>query len=566
MAAAPARTFSLFSVEPLLLSASPTAAARNEHGGRPRGGSIRPLVAASKALLPISDFDLQQEGLTSIQKILQQRRSSAREMITTIDNLKRLCIDHYFEEEIESAMGACMDLIHSDDLFDATLALRLMREAGHDVSAADDVLRRFTDDTGEFKIALSNDIRGLLSLHDMSHLDMGDEASLNKAKEFTRKHLASAIRYLEPGLACYVRQSLDHPYHLSLMQYKARHHLSYLQTLPTRDTAMEELAISEFQLNKRLHQKEMQEVKGWWMDLGLFHEIPVVRDQVLKWYMWTTATFQGYSLSSFQKRKGSSLSRYRIETTKIIALIYVVDDIFDLVGTPQELSLFTEAIKIWNTEAADLLPSGIRSCYKTIYTSTNEIANMVEEEHGFNPVNHLKNSWAVLFDGFMIEARWLATDQVPTAEDYLRNGAVTSGVPLTLAHIFAMLGYDQSNEAAELADHIPSIISCPAKILRLWDDLGSAEDEAQEGLDGSYRDFYLMENPSCTQADAEEHMRGLIAREWEELNRECFSRRTFASRFTQVSLNAARMVGIMYSYDKDGRLLVLEDYARMLLL
>jgi (3S)-linalool synthase len=82
----------------------------------------------------------------------------------------------------------------------------------------------------------------------------------------------------------------------------------------------------------------------------------------------------------------------------------------------------------------------------------------------------------VLFDGFMVEASWLATDQVPTAEDYLRNGAVTSGVPLTFAHIFAMLGYDHSNEAAELSDHhIPPVISCPAKILRLWDDLGSAE-------------------------------------------------------------------------------------------
>jgi hypothetical protein len=77
-----------------------------------------------------------QEGLTSIRKILQQRRNSAREMISTIDNLKRLCIDHYFEEEIESAMGAaCVDLVRSDDLFEATLAFRLMREAGHDVSA-----------------------------------------------------------------------------------------------------------------------------------------------------------------------------------------------------------------------------------------------------------------------------------------------------------------------------------------------------------------------------------------------------------------------------------------------
>jgi len=85
--------------------------------------------------------------------------------------------------------------------------------------------------------------------------------------------------------------------------------------------------------------------------------------------------------------------------------------------------------------------------------------------------------WAALFDGFMVEARWLATDEAPTAEDYLRNGVVTSGVPLTFAHIFAMLGYDKSNEAgAKLADdHIPSVISCPAKILRLWDDLGSAE-------------------------------------------------------------------------------------------
>nr|CAB3445366.1 unnamed protein product [Digitaria exilis] len=548
MAAAPASSFSYSSVEPLLLSASPATAAVNEQQGRP-------LMAASKPLLH-SDFDLQ-ESLTEIQKILQQRRSSgSREIMAAIDDLKRLCIDHYFEEEIESAMGACMDLIHSDDLYDATLAFRLMREAGHHVSA-DDVLRRFTDDdTGEFKLALSKDIRGLLNLHDISHMDMGQEASLCKAKEFSSKHLASAIRYLEPGLARYVRQSLDHPYHLSLMPYKARHHLSYLQSLPNRDTAaMEELAIAEFQLNKCLHQKEMQEVKRWWMDLGLSDEIPVVRDQVVKWYMWPMTTLHG-----------PSLSRYRVETTKIISLVYVVDDIFDLVGTQEELSLFTEAIKMWNTAAADSLPSGMRSCYTAIYTTTNEITDLVEEVHGFNPVNHLRNSWEVLFNGFMVEARWLATDQVPTAEDYLTNGAITSGVPLTFAHIFAMLGYDHSNEDAELADSITSIISCPAKILRLWDDMGSAEDEAQEGLDGSYRDFYLMENPGCTPADAEEHMKRLIAREWEEFNRECFSRKTTSSMFTQACLNAARMVSVMYSYDKEQRLLVLEDYARMLLL
>ncbi|KAJ1277605.1 hypothetical protein BS78_04G016600 [Paspalum vaginatum] len=564
MSAAPARSFSSFfstvGVEPLLLPGASPAVAGN---GRPRGHSVGPSAVSGSKTLPRNndrDLDLQEEGLTTnVHKILHQRRhqkSGAREMMVTIDSLKRLCIDHYFEEEIQSAMDlACMDLLHSDDLLDATLSFRLMREAGHHVSA-DDVLRRFTDGAGEFKLALSKDIRGLLSLHDMSHLDIGGEPLLHKAKEFSSKHLASAIRYLEPGLASYVRQSLDHPYHLSLMQYKARHHLSYLQTLPNRDTtAMEELAVAEFQLNKLLHQKEMQEVTRWWMDLGLAQEMPVVRDQVMKWYMWSMTALQG-----------SSFSRYRVEITKIISLVYVVDDIFDLIGTPEELSLFAEAIKIWNSSPDGSLPSCMRSCYKAIHTTTNDIAAMTEKEHGLNPINHLRKAWAVLFDGFMVEAKWLATDHIPTTEEYLRNGIITSGVPLTFAHIFVLLGnnIDQSLEA--VIDHMPPIVSCPAKILRLWDDLGSAEDEAQEGLDGSYRDFYLMENPRCSPGDAEAHMRSLIAREWEELNRECFCKKTFSSSIRQVCLNAARMISVMYSYDKEQRLVALEEYARMLLL
>ena len=40
------------------------------------------------------------------------------------------------------------------------------------------------------------------------------------------------------------------------------------------------------------------------------------------------------------------MSRNRIEITKIISLVYVVDDIFDLVGTLEELSLLTKAIKM----------------------------------------------------------------------------------------------------------------------------------------------------------------------------------------------------------------------------
>ena len=71
------------------------------------------------------------------------------------------------------------------------------------------------------------------------------------------------------------------------------------------------------------------------VDLGLYQEIPAARDQVLKWYMWSMTILEGFSFS-----------RYRVEATKVISMVYIVDDIFDLVATQEELSLFNEAIKM----------------------------------------------------------------------------------------------------------------------------------------------------------------------------------------------------------------------------
>ncbi|KAL5207926.1 hypothetical protein ABZP36_032361 [Zizania latifolia] len=93
------------------------------------------------------------------------------------------------------------------------------------------------------------------------------------------------------------------------------------------------------------------------------------------------------------------------------------------------------------------------------------------------------------------------------------------------------------------------------------------QDEAQEGIDGSYKELYLKENPGLSASEVEEHVRCLITSEWEELNRECFSRRTFSGGFTEAALNVSRMVGVMYAYDggEQRRLPVLDDYIRMLL-
>ena len=90
------------------------------------------------------------------------------------------------------------------------------------------------------------------------------------------------------------------------------------------------------------------------------------------------------------------------------------------------------------------------------------------------------------------------------------------------------------------------------------------QDESQEGLDGSYKELYHRENPH---GDAEKHMLEMIASEWQDLNRECFSgtKSTLSHTSIGASLNFARMVRVMYSYDDEQKLPVLEDYTRMLL-
>ena len=71
----------------------------------------------------------------------------------------------------------------------------------------------------------------------------------------------------------------------------------------------------------------------WWKDLGLSTELRFARDQPLKWYMWSMSCLTD-----------PSLSEQRIELTKPVSMIYIIDDIFDVYGTLDELVCFTEVI------------------------------------------------------------------------------------------------------------------------------------------------------------------------------------------------------------------------------
>ncbi|TKY66666.1 terpene synthase 13 [Spatholobus suberectus] len=161
----------------------------------------------------------------------------------------------------------------------------------------------------------------------------------------------------------------------------------------------------------------------------------------------------------------------------------------------------------------------------------------------------LKEKRKSLCKAFLGEAKWFASGNLPSAEEYLKNGVVSSGVHIVMVHTFFLLGRGLTEENVQIIDSIPSIISSPAMILRLWDDLGNAKDENQQGNDGSYVNCLMMDQPNYTMRTARERVRSKISDAWKSLNQECLFGSHFHLAFTKASLNLARMVQLMYSYD-----------------
>ncbi|KAF8404692.1 hypothetical protein HHK36_009580 [Tetracentron sinense] len=90
-------------------------------------------------------------------------------------------------------------------------------------------------------------------------------------------------------------------------------------------------------------------------------------------------------------------------------------------------------------------------------------------------------------------------------------------------------------------------------------------DENQEGYDGSYIECYMKEHRGSSFEDAREHTFGMISDAWKRLNEECLKPNPFSPSFIKASLNIARLVPVMYSYDDNQRLPSLEEHINSML-
>ncbi|XP_039169799.1 (3S,6E)-nerolidol synthase 1-like [Eucalyptus grandis] len=386
--------------------------------------------------------------------------------------IQRLGVESLFREQIKAILTwqytHFSSLNHGkDDVYEIALRFRLLRQEGYRVLA--DVFEYFNDKGKGFVMKLKGNIKGMMELYEASQMSTEGEDILDEAECFSRKCLNALLTCdLDHEQARMIESALQYPYRKSFARLLAPQ--SFVNDMSGVNSWMEDLlevANRNRRIDQSVHQKEIHQINKWWKELGLGEKMKFARDQPLKWYMWSMAILTN-----------PSLSELRVELIKPISLVYIIDDIFDVHGMVDELILFTEVIKRWDYACAEQLPEYMKKCFKVLNDIANDFGKIIFEKHGWNPTRFLKHMWANLCNAFLVEFQWNASGKLPKADDYLKNGIITSGVPLVLTHLFFLMGQNIANQSMDSKKEevqLPNIIFLIAEILRLWDDLGCAQ-------------------------------------------------------------------------------------------
>lgn len=72
----------------------------------------------------------------------------------------------------------------------------------------------------------------------------------------------------------------------------------------------------------------------WWKDIDIAKKLKFARDRLMECYFWAVGIVPD-----------PQYKKCRQNLTKVASLVTIIDDVYDVYGTLDELELFTEAVE-----------------------------------------------------------------------------------------------------------------------------------------------------------------------------------------------------------------------------
>ncbi|KAB2032366.1 hypothetical protein ES319_D05G367700v1 [Gossypium barbadense] len=412
------------------------------------------------------------------------------EKLELIDTLQRLGLSYHFEAEINNTLKN----ISSDRI---------------------NVFTYFMDDVGNIKSSLNQDFKGLLNLYEASYLLLEGETMLENARELAAKLLKQYLKENNDHqyLSMLVDHALELPLHWRMPRLEARWFIDEYEKSKDKNPIILELAILDYNIVQSIHQEDLRYASTWWKELGLGKRFTFARDRLMENFLWTVGM-------EIAPEDGKS----RIFLTMVYALITVIDDVYDLYGTLDELELLTDVVERWDINAIQRLPDYMKIYYHALYNSINEMAFDTLKEQGINVIPFLKKLWTDLCKALLLEAKWYYIGYTPTLQEYIDNAWISIGGSLVLAHSYLEEGLHSIQE------NYSDIVYRSSLIIRLANDLGTSSYELKRGDIPKSIQCYMHES-GASEEEAREHIKKLIDSTWKKINEDQMAKLPFPHHF-----------------------------------
>ncbi|KAK3429000.1 hypothetical protein EUGRSUZ_E00419 [Eucalyptus grandis] len=483
------------------------------------------------------------EGLKGeVRKMLTDAVNKPSQVLPLIDQIERLGIFYHFKREIDEQLEqihkSYSQLVHGDfkgdDLHMIALIFRLLRQRGYNVSSV--VFNKFKNSEGNFRESLITDVRGLLSLYEACHLRCHGDSILEEALPFAITHLESINESkVSTSLAKQVKRALRQPLHKGLPRLEARYYVPLYQEEPSHDQVLLALAKLDFNLLQEQHQKELGNITRWWKDIDVATKFPFARDRIVELFFWISGAY-------FEPEFAVARDIF----TKVIALTSILDDMYDIYGTLEELVIFTEAIEKWDVDAMDGLPEYMQAWYKVLLNVYDAIGNEVATKGRSYRLTYAKEAMKKQARVYFHEAKWFHTNYTPTLEEYMPLALLTTGYEMLAITSLVGMGDVVTKHAFEWLLGDCKILKASQIICRLMDDIASHQFEQKRGHVASSVELFMKEH-NVSEQEAEKELRKRVVDAWKDIN-EAFLRPTVVPLpILMRTLNLSRVIHVLYS-------------------
>ncbi|XP_031128850.1 (-)-alpha-terpineol synthase-like [Ipomoea triloba] len=494
-------------------------------------------VQSRTAIYTEKEFSKRAAELKEGVRKMVEKKMDPLEKLELVDLLQRLGISYHFEDEIQHVLEhiyTSFGCNGDQDLYATALHFRLLRQHGYKVPQ--EVFCGFMDDEGNFKRSLSEDTKGILSLYEAAYLCMEGESIMEAAQSFCTKHLREIqnMNILDHDL---VDHALEMPLYWRMQRFEARWFVSVYEKRQNMKPVLLEFAKLDYNMVQAKYLEELKQLSRWNKDIGLAEKMSFARDRLVEGFLWAVGCTPDPQFEYCRKI-----------ITKLSVLVTVLDDVYDIYGSLDELEIFTDVVQRWDINAVETLPEYMKICFLAIFNSMNELGYDVMKDQGLSIITNTRKQWADLCKSYLLEVKWKLGRYTPSLNEYLDTAFITIAGPLLLIHTYICIANPINNEDLQHLEQNPGIIRCPAMVLRLTNDLGTSPDEMLRGDSAKSIQCYMREN-GCSEEKAREYMNGLIAETWEKLNTELVRmERLLPKDFKRTATNVPRIAQFIYQH------------------